>query len=83
MGKYFNPPETLPAVGRRLNGSFSIEGLQNQLKPKEFLIGSYFNGSYTTTPWIENAKMFNEFESKSIDTSYYAVDEATFAKYVH
>lgn len=82
MGKYFTPPETLPVVGRSLNGSFTIQGLQSQLQPGEFLMGLYFNGIFNTAPWIESEEIFTHFEVSSIGTSYYAIDETTFAQYV-
>lgn len=82
MSRYFNPASKILEVGRRLNGAFSLEMINKQLKPNEYLIGYYFNGSHHTAPWIKTNDLFQHFESNSIESTYFAINQDAFHQFM-
>lgn len=81
MGQYFNPPQTLPQEGRKLEGQTYGE-LQGQLKPGEKLIGHYDRGFFQNAPYLYSEREFQEFERQVgmglTRLGFYAVSETVF-----
>lgn len=82
MVRYFNPPDKLRQIGRKLQPGLTLDDLQNQLKENEFLIGLYYNGIFTNTPYLGSPAIFNRCEQDSIKKEYYAITREMFNEYV-
>ena len=86
MGRYFNPVQDLPTVGRRLmTGDF--QAMATQLRTGEKILGLYDRGVFKLAPVIDDAKELEEFESQYcrgmlLSHAHYAVPESAFAKHV-
>ena len=85
MGRYFNPVNILPKVGRRLIAQEAFELFQ--LRDGEFMIGCYGNLYFKCCPWIFNEEEFHQFESQYNDgefvtREFYAISETDFNKYI-
>jgi hypothetical protein len=63
MGIYFNPPQRLPEIGRKLQGS-TFQELNAQIQPGEVLIGLYQRPLFMNAPHLYNEGEFDEFESQ-------------------
>lgn len=68
------PPIRVTEIGRKLRGSFSLNGLKSQLNPGEVVVGHYYNGSFWSSPVMQEDYVFDTFESSSLESAYYAVN---------
>lgn len=80
MGKYFNPVDELPRVGRQLLALGGYQSVVRQLMPNEVLVGLYDNGLWKTAPFLtteQNYQHFDQAYSEGVWISYemYAVPE--------
>lgn len=79
MGFYFNPPEMVCNVGRKLNGQ-TFQELNNQLKDNEILIGIYDRGMFKNAPHLFSEKEFIAFEEQNLKfLGYYAIIPTNFS----
>jgi hypothetical protein len=84
MGTYFNPPQLLPEVARKLNpGSYSE--LVAQLQPGEELFGHYDRFMFQNAVHLYSGSEFDEFENQVRSTmiarlGFYAMPEEEFKK---
>jgi len=83
MQRYFNPPQNIVNVGRRLEG-LSFPELVAQLEPGERLIGYYDRGPFQnavdlTAYGRDNDFLFWEFENQvgmsAVRLGFYALEE--------
>jgi hypothetical protein len=70
---YFTNEEALIQLGRRLNPSYTLQGLRDQLRPGEVLIGEYYNGAYVSRPLLDSEEVFAYHEQDAVSSTYYAV----------
>ena len=78
MGNYFNPPESLPEIGRELRPG-SYYQLLDQLETEEKLIGLYNRGSFYNAVHLYCPDEFGEFERQAkegiiLREGYFAVN---------
>ena len=78
MSRYLNPPNKVLEIGRKLHGSFTIEGLMKQLQPGEVICGYFFNGEYHTAVKLDSQNLFDEFDGKSLEAEFFAVPQNSF-----
>jgi hypothetical protein len=88
MGYYFNPPQLLPAVGRKLSSpNNNYEELVAQLNPGEKLMGYYDRHIFQNAVYLYSKEEFVEFENQ-VNAGYlkrlgfYALDEENYKKFV-
>ena len=84
MGTYFNPPQALPTVARKLN-SGSYKELVAQLKDGEELFGHYDRYIFQNAVHLYSEDEFNEFEAQADNgyvkrLGYYAMPKEEFEK---
>lgn len=80
MGFYFNPPQSLPEQGRRIEGR-DYASLVAQLGPDELLFGHYDRGRFQNAPHLFSPREFEEFEGQARSgiirrSGFYAVSVA-------
>lgn len=83
MGMYYNPPQELPTVGRKIEGS-TYEECMEQLEEGEFLYGHYDRIIFQNAPYLHSEQEFNAFKNMGlIFLGYYALpsDVHPFDKY--
>ena len=84
MGTYYNPPQLLPKVARKLKpGSYSE--LVAQLQPGERLFGHYDRVIFQNAVYLYSESEFEEFEKQARSgmiarLGYYAMPEEEFKK---
>lgn len=88
MGSYFNPPQLLPSVGRKIEAPGNLYGeLVAQLQPGEKLMGHYDRGRFQNAVHLYSQAEFDEFENQ-VSMGYikrlgfYALSEEDYKKYV-
>ena len=59
--KYFNPPNKLPELGRKLETPSTWENLTSQLMKDEMLFGLFDRGLFFNAPHLDTEYCFNEF----------------------
>ena len=84
MGTYFNPPQLLPEVARKLN-SGSYSELVAQLQPGEELFGHYDRFVFQNAAHLHSESEYNEFEDQVkkriiIRLGFYAMPKEQFEK---
>ena len=82
MGTYFNPPDHLPLVARRVEGE-TYSQLVGQLESGERLFGHYDRGHFQNAVWLCSPEEFNTFEEQVfsgivIRLGFYAMTDETF-----
>lgn len=88
MGSYFNPPQFLPNVGRKIDAPGNLYGeLVAELQPGEKLMGHYDRGMFQNAVHLYSQDEFNAFEDqvkRGIITrlGFYALRQESFDKYV-
>jgi hypothetical protein len=88
MGAYFNPPQLLPVVGRRLYAPGNLYGeLVAQLQPGEKLIGHYDRYIFQNAVHLYSQSEFDGFENQVKQGTitrlgFYALDAENFAQFV-
>ena len=84
MGTYYNPPQNLPQVARKLREG-SYQDLVEQLLPGEKLFGHYDRFMFQNAVYLDSEREFYEFEEqvrKGIikRLAFYALSEGEFEK---
>lgn len=83
MGTYYNHPEfgakSIETVGRKLYGS-NYQELVKQLKPNEYLFGSFNNYMFDLAPYLHSESEFKAFDNSYRSgnmkfNGYYALNE--------
>ena len=88
MGSYFNPPQLLPSVGRKIETPGNLYGeLVALLGPDEKLMGHYDRGRFQNAVHLFSQSEFDGFEDQvkqRIITrlGFYALRQDSFARYV-
>ena len=86
MGKFYNPPDDIPKIGRILSGN-SFVHLKSQLNPGEVLFG-YFQrdspGNYSVAAYLWDDNRMQEFVRQYglgiSQYEYYAVSDTILPK---
>lgn len=80
MGRYFNPVDELPRVGRQLLALGGYQSVVRQLQHGEVLVGLYGNGLWKSAPFLMTEQNYQHFdqaysEGRWISYQLYAVPE--------
>lgn len=86
MGKYFNPVDELPNVGKKIYGS-SWDNLKRQVPSNSYLIGLFDRIVLKVAPYLHSENEFNAFNSQYmngmfISRDFYIISQSDFEKYV-
>lgn len=68
MGDYWNPPETLPSVARKLDNPTTYENAKSQLKDDECLIGLFDRIMFKNAVHLYSQSEWDEFEKQGLIT---------------
>ncbi len=86
MGQYFNPPQEIKTVARRLKEG-DYQHLTAQLQPGEKLFGHFDRYIFQQCPHLYSEPEYNEFqrqvrEGRIVSLGFYAMPEEVFKKRV-
>ena len=86
MGQYFNPPQEIKAIARRIEGR-TYEQLTAQLQPGEKLFGHFDRYIFQQCPHLYSDREFEEFQQQVrsgtiMQLGFYAMPEQVFIEKV-
>lgn len=85
MGYYYNPPEDVSKVGRKLSDSPRYADLMRQLRPDELLVSVYDKAMFLAAPALYSAEEFAAHEATyesgfALHRRFFAMTRDQFAK---